>query len=82
MEDYKDYIEDTVRMSSPLYHQAYPALLAMAAYVYSCDKDDEFNKFIDGYANNTYEFTTNQKVNYNQMKEAFQEWLKTKEVAA
>jgi len=82
MQDYKDYIEDTVRMSSPLYHQAYPALLAMAAYVYSCDKDDEFNKFIDGYANNTYEFTTNQKVNYDQMKNAFQKWLKTKEVAA
>ena len=82
MQDYKDYIEDTVRMSSPLYHQAYPALLAMAAYVYSCDKDDEFNKFIDGYANNTYEFTTDQKVNYDQMKNAFQEWLKTKEVAA
>lgn len=82
MQDYKDYIEDTVRMSSPLYHQAYPALLAMAAYVYSCDKDDEFNKFINGYANNTYEFTTDQNVNYNNMKNAFQEWLKTKEVAA
>lgn len=82
MEDYKDYIEDTVRMSSPLYHQAYPALLAMAAYVYSCDKDDEFNKFISGYADNTYEFTTDQNVNYKQMKNAFQEWLKTKEVAA
>lgn len=82
MQDYKDYIEDTVRMSSPLYHQAYPALLAMAAYVYSCDKDDEFNKFINGYADNTCEFTTDQNVNYNQIKNAFQEWLKTKEVAA
>lgn len=82
MQDYKDYIEDTVRMSSPLYHQAYPALLAMAAYVYSCDKDDEFNKFINGYADNTCEFTTDQNVNYNQIKNAFQEWLKIKEVAA
>lgn len=82
MQDYKDYIEDTVRMSSPLYHQAYPALLAMAAYVYSCDKDDEFNKFISGYADNTYEFTTDQNVNYSQIKDAFQEWLKIKEVAA
>lgn len=82
MQDYKDYIEDTVRMSSPLYHQAYPALLAMAAYVYSCDKDDEFNKFISGYADNTCEFTTDQNVNYNQIKDAFQEWLKIKEVAA
>ena len=54
----------------------------MAAYVYSCDKDDEFNKFISGYANNTYEFTTDQNVNYSNMKNAFQEWLKTKEVAA
>ena len=82
MQDYKDYIEDTVRMSSPLYHQAYPALLAMAAYVYSCDKDNEFNKFISGYADNTCEFTTDQNVNYNQIKDAFQEWLKIKEVAA
>ena len=82
MQDYKDYIEDTVRMSSPLYHQAYPALLAMVAYVYSCDKDDEFNKFISGYADNTCEFTTDQNVNYNQIKDAFQEWLKIKEVAA
>ena len=71
MQDYKDYIEDTVRMSSPLYHQAYPALLAMVAYVFENDCDLHFEKWIGDYSNNTYEFSENMEENYEAMKTAF-----------
>ena len=71
MQDYKDYIEDTVRMSSPLYHQAYLALLAMAAYVFENDCDLQFEKWVDDYSNNTYEFSKNMEENYETMKTAF-----------
>ena len=71
IQDYKDYIEDTVRMSSPLYHQAYQALLAMAAYVFENDCDLQFEKWVDDYSNNTYEFSKNMEENYEAMKTAF-----------
>ena len=71
IQDYKDYIEDTVRMSSPLYHQAYQALLAMVAYVFENDCDLQFEKWVDDYSNNTYEFSKNMEENYEAMKTAF-----------
>ena len=74
MQDYKDYIEDTVRMSSPLYHQAYQALLAMVAYVFENDCDLH-------YSNNTYEFSENMEENYEAMKTAFLRDLKESKVA-
>ena len=81
IQDYKDYIEDTVRMSSPLYHQAYQALLAMVAYVFENDCDLHFEKWIGDYSNNTYEFSKNMEENYEAMKTAFLRDLKESKVA-
>ena len=71
MEDYENYIEDTVRISSPIYQQCKLALLTMAAYVYDKEQDEEFADWIEKYANQVYTFSKDQKVNYNQMKTAF-----------
>lgn len=76
IQEYKDYIDDTVRISSPLYHQCYQALLAITAYVYHNDTDQEFADWIDDYANNTYEFSNDQTVNYKNIKSAFDNYMK------
>ena len=81
IQDYKDYIEDTVRMSSPLYHQAYQALLAMVAYVFENDCDLHFEKWIGDDSNNTYEFSKSMEENYEAMKTAFLRDLKESKVA-
>ena len=73
---YKEYIDDTVRISSPLYHQCYKALLAITAYVYANDTDQEFADWIGNYANNTYEFNQNQLINFNIIKNAFDTYMK------
>ena len=80
IEEYKEYIEDTVRVSSPLYRQCYNALLAIAAYVYKNETDKQFANFVDNYANNTYMFNTkNQIKNFNTIKSAFDNYMKAKE---
>lgn len=71
VKDYEDYIDDTVRISSPIYQQCRPALLAMAAYVFENDCDLQFEKWVDDYSNNTYEFSKNMEENYEAMKTAF-----------
>lgn len=81
MEDYENYIEDTVRISSPIYQQCKLALLTMAAYVYDKEQDEEFADWIEKYANEVYTFSKDQKVNYNQMKAAFLRDLKESKVA-
>lgn len=78
LEEYGEYVDSVVRISSPLYHQCHNALLAITAYVYQNNTDKEFAEWVDDYANNTYEFSNDQIVNYNNMKSAFQEYLKTK----
>ena len=78
LEEYGEYVDSVVRISSPLYHQCHNALLAITAYVYQNNTDKEFAEWVDDYANNTYEFDQNQRVNFENMKLAFQEYLKTK----
>ena len=78
IEEYGEYVDSVVRISSPLYHQCHNALLAITAYVYQNNTDKEFAEWVDDYANNTYEFDQNQKVNFENMKAAFKEYLKTK----
>lgn len=81
MEDYESYIEDTVRISSPIYQQCKLALLTMAAYVYDKEQDEEFADWIEQYANDVYTFSKDQKVNYDQIKSAFLRDLQKKGVA-
>lgn len=71
IKDYEDYIDDTVRISSPIYQQCKPALLAMASFVFENDCDLQFEKWVDDYSNNTYEFSKNMEENYEAMKSAF-----------
>ena len=78
LEEYGEYVDSVVRISSPLYHQCHNALLAITAYVYQNNTDKEFAEWVDDYANTTYEFDPSQKVNYENMKAAFKEYLKTK----
>lgn len=76
LEEYGEYINNVVRISSPVYHQCYNALLAMTAYVYKNNTDAEFAEFIDGYANENTSFDQNQAVNFNRMKQQFDVFLK------
>lgn len=80
--EYMDYIDNIVRVSSPVYHQCYNALLALTAYVYKNDQDQEFADFMADYADNTYYFGDNQVANYNQMKSQFNQYLKRMEANA
>lgn len=75
MEDYENYIEDTVRISSPIYQQCKVALLTMAAYVYDKEQDEEFSDWIEKYANEAYSFSKDQKVNYAMMKHNFDNFV-------
>ena len=70
IEEYGEYVDSVVRISSPLYHQCHNALLAITAYVYKNNTDKEFAEWVDDYANNTYEFSNDQIVNYNNIKVA------------
>lgn len=76
LEEYGEYIDNVVRISSPVYHQCYNALLAMTAYVYKNNTDAEFAEFIDGYANENTSFDQNQVVNFNRIKQQFDMFLK------
>ena len=68
LEEYGEYVDSVVRISSPLYHQCHNALLAITAYVYQNNTDKEFAEWVDDYANTTYEFSNDQIVNYNNIK--------------
>lgn len=76
LEEYGEYIDNVVRISSPVYHQCYNALLAMTAYVYKNNTDEEFAEFIEGYANENTSFDQNQAVNFDRMKQQFDVFLK------
>lgn len=75
IEEYKDYIDDTVRVSSPLYRRCYQALLALVSLVYKNETDKEFAEWIEDYANNTYEFSDDQIINLNNIKGAFDSYM-------
>lgn len=75
LKDYEDFIEDTVRVSSPIYHQCYNALLVMVAYAYTHDKDEEFAEWIDKYANEKTDFSKSQEENYRCMKNDFTNYM-------
>ena len=69
--DYEDFLEDTVRISSPIYQNCKLALMAIAAYAYKNDKDAEFGEFISDYQNEKTNFSPSQKINYTYIKKDF-----------
>lgn len=72
--DYEDFLEDTVRISSPIYQNCKLALTAIAAYAYKNDKDTEFGEFISDYQNKKTDFSPSQKVNYIYIKKDFDDY--------
>lgn len=71
IDEYSDYIENTVRITSPVYNNCRLALLALVAYAYKSDLDTEFEAWIAKYQNSRSEFSYDQKENYSTMKNAF-----------
>lgn len=61
---YKDLIEDTVPVTSPLYQKCYKALIAMMAKTCEMDKDDEFSDWVQKHKNDNVNFSNSQRVNY------------------
>nr|DAJ75577.1 MAG TPA: hypothetical protein [Bacteriophage sp.] len=61
---YKDLIEDTVPVTSPLYQKCYKALIAMMAKTCEMDKDDEFSDWVQKHKNDNANFSNSQRVNY------------------
>ena len=61
---YKDLIEDTVPVTSPLYQKCYKALIAMMAKTCEMDKDDEFSDWVQKHKNDNANFSNSQRINY------------------
>ena len=69
--DYEKFLDDTVRISSPIYQRCKQALLAMVAYVYGNEQDIEFANWIENYQNEKTDFSLSQKDNYVCIKNDF-----------
>lgn len=69
--DYEKFLDDTVRISSPIYQRCKQALLAMVAYVYKNEQDIEFANWIENYQNEKTDFSLSQKDNYVCIKNDF-----------
>ena len=71
IKDYEKFLDDTVRISSPIYQRCKQALLAMVAYVYKNEQDIEFANWIEDYQNEKTDFSLSQKDNYVCIKNDF-----------
>lgn len=81
IEFYNDYLNDTIRMSSPLYHRCKEALIAMVAYSVTNEQDQEFIHWIKEYQDTKTDFADTQKENFVYMKTDFDNYLSHKAVA-
>lgn len=75
IQEYEGFLEDTVRCSSPIYQRCKKALLALVAYVYSKDQDEEFSDWIERYQNEKVDFSDNQKENYEIIRNDFCKYI-------
>lgn len=75
LEMYEEYLEDVIRISSPLYQKCKTPLLAMVAYVMKNDTDGEFEDWVGEYANREFDFSEDQEENYLHIKADFEERL-------
>lgn len=72
--DYKQDLEDIVRISSPIYQKCKTALIAIMAYVYRTQKDVEFAEWMKEYQNEKTDFSPSQKINYTYIKKDFDDY--------
>ena len=76
VEFYRESLDDYIQCDSRLYDIGRYAVIALLAYAYKCDKDNEFMEWADKYCNQRIECSTSQRVNYIYMKREFDKYLK------
>lgn len=79
IEFYRDMVEDCVKVDEPVYQQCERAVIAIMAYACMKEQDEEFEKWIQKYKNQT-NFSPSQKVNYTYMKSSFDNFVQKKAV--
>lgn len=76
IEEYQEFVDAYVRIDSTLYQNCTAALIALTAYAYRLDKDEEFAEWLGRYQKNKREFSSSQIVNYKYMKRDLDNFLK------
>lgn len=74
IEFYRDMVEDCVRVDEPVYQQCERAVIAIMAYACMKEQDEEFEKWIQKYKNQT-NFSSSQKTNFTYMKNSFDKYV-------
>lgn len=74
IEFYRDMVEDCVRVDEPVYQQCERAVIAIMAYACMKEQDEEFEKWIQRYKNQT-NFSPSQKTNFTYMKNSFDNFV-------
>ena len=80
IEFYRDMIEDCVRVDEPVYQQCEKAMIAIMAYACLKEEDEEFEKWIQKYKNQT-NFSPSQKTNFTYMKNSFDRYIRKGAIA-
>lgn len=75
IEFYRDMVEDCVKVDEPVYQQCERAVIAIMAYACTKEQDEEFEKWIQKYKNQT-NFSPSQKTNFTYMKNSFDNFVK------
>ena len=74
IEFYRDMVEDCVKVDEPVYQQCERAVIAIMAYACTKEQDEEFEKWIQKYKNQT-NFSSSQKTNFTYMKNSFDNFV-------
>lgn len=74
IEFYRDMVEDCVKVDEPVYQQCERAVIAIMAYACVKEQDEEFEKWIQRYKNQT-NFSPSQKTNFTYMKNSFDKYI-------
>lgn len=68
---YKDMVEDSIHITSPLYQKCYKALIALMAEACETEMDEEFGEWIHKHEDEDNDYSNNQRVNYLYFKRDF-----------
>ena len=79
IEFYRDMVEDCVKVDEPVYQQCERAVIAIMAYACMKEQDEEFEKWIQKYKNQT-NFSPSQKTNFTYMKNSFDNFVQKMDV--
>ena len=75
--EYQDFVDVYIDINSALYKQCEAALMALTAYAYRTDKDEELATWIEQYQKNSMNktYSPSQEVNYRYMKRDFDNYI-------